>query len=473
MVAGGSRWEAKVTMPEDRGDFYCQGRVSPLGISPGGPIHSGMKAISLAALLSAGCLWAGTAWAIPNSITGPLLNQDSPLNGQDLTQSLLSSGIWDGSEELPGEWTEEGEVANAKISYLRARPKLFGQELILLRSVKREGKLESLEATFVDAGSYFGYFDEEMPGGLSRREMRKEIAVRLAEKQAEFSKLYTDSHVNLKSSIVAACGDVKPEEGRIGRTRGLRMPVEEWKKDGRRIRLLVGENRLLRVFISPEKVPVEEWMDPAIAALQPREKAGKLAAGVSRGDDGTVSLPGLRPIPQGYRPYCGLNTLAMAARHFGLHLDEDWLAVASGFKNTGRADGANLVKLYHAVAAEAGYGLDRSTKFDPAAATKALGAGFPVIVWRRYSPERNALHTRFMREFSKHPTATLPDPASTAERASWPGEDAPLHASVIVGYNAGRKEFLFLESWTGKDTPRRMRVEELVATTDLAFVFRP
>jgi len=432
-----------------------------------------MKAIPLALLLVAGCLLVTPAGALPNSIVGPVLAADSPLNGQDLTQALLSNGIWEGTEKLPGDWNEEGQVASATISHLMARPKLFGQDVILLRSVQREGKLESLEATFVDAGSYFGYFDEEMPDGLSRREMRKEIAVRLAEKQTEFTKLYSDSHANLKSSIAAACGDSKPVEGKIGKTRGLRTPVEEWRKDGRRVRLLAGENRLLRVTISAEKVPVEEWMDPEIAELPPRQKLEKLAAGVAREDDGTVSLHGLRPIPQGYRPYCGLNTLAMAARHFGLHLDEDWLAVASGFKNTGRADGANLVKLYHAVAAEAGYGLDRSTKFDAAAATRALSAGFPVIVWRRYSPERNALHTRFMREFSKHPTATLPDPASAGERASWPGEDAPLHASVVVGYHAGRKEFLFLESWTGRDTPRRMRVEELTATTDLSFVFRP
>jgi hypothetical protein len=217
----------------------------------------------------------------------------------------------------------------------------------------------------------------------------------------------------------------------------------------------------------------DQWLDPDVAALPPRGKLEKLAASVARDADGTVRLPGLTPIPQGYRPYCGLNSLAMAARHFGLHLDEDWLAVACGFQNTGRADGANLVKVYHSVAAEAGLGLDRSTKFDPSAATRSLAAGFPVIVWRRFSHERNTLHSRFMRDFSKDPTATLPDPAKPDERASWPGEDAPLHASVIVGYHAGRREFLFLESWTGKDKPRRMRVEELVATTDLSFVFRP
>jgi hypothetical protein len=429
-----------------------------------------MKAVPLAVILAvAGLLPLG---ALPNSIVGPLDGFNSPLNGLDLTDQLLAAGTWDGSTALPGEWNEEGEVASSAISHLRARPKLFGQDLILLRAIKREGKLDALEATFVDAGSYFGYFDEELPDGLSRREMRKEVESRLAEKQAEFTRLYAESHTALREAIGTACGG-KAEEVKIGRTRGLRSPVEEWRKDGRRIRLLAGENRLLRVMILGGEEDSDQWLDPAMATLAPREKLDKLAASVMRESDGTVHLPGLKPIPQGYRPYCGLNTLAMAARHFGLHLDEDWLAVASGFKNTGRADGANLVKLYHSVAAEAGFGLDRSTKFDAGAATRALSSGFPVIVWRRYSPERNALHSRFMREFSADSKAALPDPADPAERKSWPGETAPLHASVIVGFNPERREFLFLESWTGKDRPRRMRVEELTATTYLSFVFKP
>jgi hypothetical protein len=32
---------------------------------------------------------------------------------------------------------------------------------------------------------------------------------------------------------------------------------------------------------------------------------------------------------------------------------------------------------------------------------------------------------------------------------------------------------LFLESWSGRDLPRRMRAEELAATTYLSFVFTP
>ncbi|HEY1120150.1 MAG TPA: C39 family peptidase [Haloferula sp.] len=424
----------------------------------------------LLSLLLVGVL-PGIALALPNSITGPVFNAQSPLNGKDLTADLMAPGIWDGSAELPGEWTDEGRVASSEISYLMARPKLFGHEVILLRSVKRDGKLESLEATFVDAGSFFGYFDEELPEGLSKRETRKEVEVRMAAKQTEFTKIYTDAHTELRTAISASCGETKPIEAKIGRTRGLKMPVEEWKKEGKHVRLLAANNRLLRVSIAAGES--DEWLDPSVAALPEREQLAKLAASVTKADDGTVGLPDLQPIPQGYRPYCGLNSLAMAARHFGLHLDEDWLAVAAGFQNTGRADGANLVKVYHAVASEAGLGLDRTSKFDASVAAQAISQGFPVIVWRRFSFERNQLHSQFMRKLSRDSSATLPDPGNAGERGTWPGESAPLHASVVVGYNPERKEVLFLESWTGRDKPRRMRVEELAATTYLCFVFKP
>jgi hypothetical protein len=424
----------------------------------------------LASLLLAAVL-SESSPAVPNSVLGPIAAADSPLNGKDLTEPLFGAGMWDGSAELPGEWNEEGHIAEATISYLRARPKLFGHDVILLRSVTRGGKLESLEATFVDAGSFFGYFDEELPEGLSKRETRKEVELRMATKQTEFAKIYTDAHADLRTAISAACGDSKPVEAKIGRTRGLKTPVEEWQKNGKHVRLLAANNRLLRVSIAANES--DQWLDPSIAALPERDHLAKLAATVTHADDGTVSLADLQPIPQGYRPYCGLNSLAMAARHFGLHLDEDWLAVAAGFQNTGRADGANLVKVYHAVASEAGLGLDRSTKFDASAAARAISQGLPVIVWRRFSFERNELHNRFMRQLARDPSATLPDPANAAERATWPTETAPLHASVVVGYNPDRKEVLFLESWTGRDKPRRMRVEEMAATANLCFVFKP
>ena len=94
-----------------------------------------------------------------------------------------------------------------------------------------------------------------------------------------------------------------------------------------------------------------------------------------------------------------------------------------------------------------------------------------MIVWRRFSPERNQLHSDFISDLQKDPSATLPDPQTDSERASWPDQKAPLHASVIVGYHAQRGEFLFLESWTGNDHPRRMRTAEMEATAYFTFVF--
>ena len=142
------------------------------------------------------------------------------------------------------------------------------------------------------------------------------------------------------------------------------------------------------------------------------------------------------------------------------------MAAAAGFQNTGSAGGSNMVKLYQAVASEAGLSMDRKSKFNEAAEKRALAGGLPVIVWRRFSWERNAQHDRVATG-----RTTLPDPRSTVEAATWPGADAPLHASILTGYDANRGEVFFLESWTGRDKPRRMSFEEMAAMSYLVFIF--
>jgi hypothetical protein len=342
-----------------------------------------------------------------------------------------------------------------------------------MRAVHRDGKLESIEGTFVDAGSYFGYFNETLPEGLSRRQAREEVQKRLATRQAAFATHYQETHEALEAAIAEWSGDARPREESIGRSRTLRAEVRQWRKGDFLIRLLAADRRLIRVTLQPTALATRAWTDRSVAEVPIRQRLADMAGRVERGEDGTVQLPPLQPIAQGNQPYCGLNSLAIAARHFGLHMDEDWLAAAGGFQNTGSADGSNMLKLYSAVAAEAGLNLDRQSKLDIPGIRRAIDSGLPVIVWRRFSHERNALHDRFMREFRGNPQALLPDPESVAERASWPDEDAPLHASVVTGYHAERKELMFLESWSGRDVPRRMRVEELAATTYLCFIFKP
>ena len=411
--------------------------------------------------------------ALPNSVFGPVAAAQSPLNGRDLTSELLSPALWAGSAELPGEWKHENRIASAGISHLLARPKLFTRDLVLLRATTRNDRLESLEATFADAGSFFGYFDEELPAHLDRRAKREELNRRLAARQADFSNNYTETLDVLLAEIQRVSGDRKPATTRIGHTRNLRAEARDFTAGHLVIRLLADGKRLIRVIISPATAARGDWLDEEIAKLQPRERLQRLRDSVRTLPDGTVSIDGLQPLPQGYRPYCGLNSLAIAARHFGLHLDEDWLAVAGGFQNTGSADGSRILSLYPAVASEAGHSLDRANRFDESSVRRALANGFPVVVWRRFDHQRDQLHSRFMKTLAKNPQATLPDPQAPGERASWPGDSAPLHASVLTGYHDQRREILFLESWSGKDLPRRMRIEEMAATAYLTFIFQP
>ena len=412
--------------------------------------------------------------AIPTTFGGQRFAANSPLNGQDLTRDLLAAALWSGHGSLPGTWHDEGRVASATISYLLARPKLLGQNVILLRATQHDGRLLTLDATFADAGAFFGYFDEKLPDNLNRRAQREELQRRVATRQAEFSRLYTDTLDALHDQLAKTAGPAaRPRTVKVGHTRTLRNEVQDYRAGDLTLRLFAADQRLIRLTIARTNELSSAWLDSEIAVLPPRDRLRRLQQSVSHASDGTVSIGQLQPIAQGYRPYCGLNALAMVARYFGLHVDEDLLAVAGGFKNTGSADGCEILPLYPAVAAEAGFAVDRSSRFDEAGVLSALADGFPVVVWRRFSQERNQLHTRFAQTLAGNPAATLPDPAQLAERASWPAADAPLHASVLTGYNRERHEFLFLESWTGRDTPRRMRAEELAATSYLTFIFHP
>lgn len=409
--------------------------------------------------------------AIPDAIFGPIAAVESPLNGVDLTDDLLAAVKTGEIAALRGEWKDEGAIANARLAHLLARPKIFGREVLLARLLEREGKVESIEATFADAGSFFGYLTERPAPGRAGKADREEWQARLLARQTEFQTRYAETLEAVTTAITSRCGD----EGKIirfGKSRDLRAEPVEWRHEGVVIRLFADGRRLVRVHLIREGAERSGWLDPTVPADE-RARLSALARTVEKRDDGTVHVPGLQPIPQGFRPYCGLNALAIGARHFGLHVDEDWLAVAGKFENTGSAGGSDLLGLYQAVANEAGLGLDRSTRLDAHAVKRAIDAGFPVIVWRRFSGERDQLHSRFLRESSRDPSASLPDPSDPGERATWPGKDAPLHASVITGYHQERREFLFLESWTGRDLPRRMRMEEMIATCYLAFVFKP
>jgi hypothetical protein len=183
-------------------------------------------------------------------------------------------------------------------------------------------------------------------------------------------------------------------------------------------------------------------------------------------ENGDIKINGIPMFRQGQRPYCAISTLGMATHYLGLRLGTDALAAGARFRYINTAKGSKMLDLYRAAAEESDAILQRGRSFDFERAQKYLEKGFPIVVWRRYSHERNLLHNAAA-QGTKLPESTPND------RITWPtAKDAPGHASVITGFNKKTGEVIFMESWGEHARNKRMRAEELEATSYATFYFK-
>lgn len=411
-------------------------------------------------------LLPGVLSAVPNQVLSAVREEDSPLNGLEISDTLLSDRLWSGADALPGKWHAEASVSGSDSSYLLASPQFLGLKTILVRAAHRGERLEELQLTFADAGSYFGYYQDRAPAGLGKKEAWRWHLENLSIRNQEFLELLKTRRDSLRTALEKF--DSTPREFDRGRTRALRASLRVYRHRDLTLSLFEDNDRLLRLLISREKNLPKGWLDPTLAKFSPRERLRALEKAVIKTDRGDRVLPGVAIVPQGYRPYCGLNTLVMAGRYLGLHVDEDWLAVAGKFQNTGTAAGSNLPTLYQAVAKEAGFKMKRSRNYSHTDVRRSLQQGLPVIVWRRWSPERDREHSRIGRAFARGSDETFPKKLGIL-----PTEESPLHSSAIIGFNDKRQELILLESWAGHSHPRRITVRELSETAYLTFCFTP
>jgi hypothetical protein len=129
---------------------------------------------------------------------------------------------------------------------------------------------------------------------------------------------------------------------------------------------------------------------------------------------------------------------------------------------------SKIKETYDAAGDTAEVHLPKTTKFEFAKARASLDAGLPVVVFRRWSQERDYLHTAFAQNFAANPALELPKP-DLNDRKLWPAREGFAHASVVDGYNERRREVIFTESWGEHARNRRMRIEELEGTSYLAY----
>ena len=98
-----------------------------------------------------------------------------------------------------------------------------------------------------------------------------------------------------------------------------------------------------------------------------------------------------------------------------------------------------------------------------------------MIVWRRVSMEREKAHAEFASRLINDPALAL-EPLSAQTKAQLPPRNrkgSPSHASVITGIDADNDTLIYLEPWEAESAQRRMRAEEMEATTYAVFYFEP
>lgn len=320
----------------------------------------------------------------------------------------------------------------------------------------RDDEIECLTLLFLDAGTHFGYIPKARAGQTARQH------------RESFQRLSSRIASSVRDGLAGLANHPgSPHE--LGREPMLVQPVSLFPTGNLWARLhLIGE-QLVKVAFFRDEPASRHWIDPAERDRPPRERGAALARAVSRLPNGDVLLPEVPLLLQGDRAYCGVSALAKAMQSLGLWIDTEDYAAAAGIRY-GSTQGSHIKEVYEAAAAEAGLRLARSARLSYEEAIASIDAGFPAVVWRRWSPERDYLHAQFLKKLSRDPEARLPEP-DAADRSTWPGTSGYNHASVITGYNTERKELLFSESWGESVRNRRMRREEMEGTTYHAFRF--
>ncbi len=369
---------------------------------------------------------------------------------EDWTDELVAVALWGGGGGLPGDWSEVPSVEGEEVRRWEIAPRVFGAHPRAVFATLEEGALRSISLLYLDAGDHYGY----RPGEADLRELQRSFKAR-----------YKELEETLEDAL-AERAERRGQRTAVGRTAFLRSEYLDYPLGDLTLRYSAVEGQGVSVTVLRTDDLRGDYLDASIATLDTKERRERCLSRVERGAGGDVVLTGVPAFRQGQRPYCAVGTLGMATHYLGLRMGTDALAAGARFRGTGSAKGAKVLELYMAAAKEVDAGLQRSGRFDFDRAQRALDKGFPVVVWRRYSRERDLLHA------AAAGGAPLPR-ADEADRASWPtGEDAPGHASVVTGFNAETGEVIFAESWGEHAQGKRMRAEELEATSYAAFYFK-
>ncbi len=422
-----------------------------------------MLSVSLRALRVAGCCCGVMLLVSPSGPCAHAEDDPSAVSSEPFLDGLLDPMAWQRGV-FPGEWTPAASPSTLWSQYLtRTRPTLYGFPVVSVSVLRDGGTVRQISVLLLDGGAFFGFTPDGKGGGS---------AVSEPAQRAEFRKLYDDLEKQVPRKLNEFF-DQRGDREKVGSTRVTKTDVLRYERDGMVVRLQLRPDKLVRLTVLREDDAVESFFDKQLADLDPPERKRRWEANVQAGPVfGDRLIRNVPVMQQGWRAYCALSTFSMISEYFGVRLEPDEMAAMADFRY-GEASSDKLLAVFTAVSMEGGVKVTRSGKFDFTRAKRHMKEGMPVLVFRRIDRSRDYLHTVFASRLASDPTATLPAP-DDAERKTWPtGKDGAAHASVVTGYNEERGEVIFSESWGEHARDRRMRLEEMEATTYMAFYFSP
>ena len=368
------------------------------------------------------------------------------------TDFLTKSAIWTSPQFLDA-WSP-GPAGQTRVCRRhRGTPAIFGVQPQAIQGWFEDGRLTSITIVFLDSGAWFGYVPDAEAHSVAQT------------KGAAFTALYRQVSAAVQSGLEQLAGN-KGREVTLGMGL-LKAPARVYRHGDLASRLTMDQDQLVKLSIFPNENAAGQLLSPERRAMKRDETARAFAAESHTLADGDRIIETVPVIPQGDRAYCGVSTLAMVMRYLGVGLDTEDYAAAAGI-HFGSTVRSKIKETYDAAGETAEAHLPKTTKFDFAKAKASIDAGLPVIVFRRWSQERDYLHTACARNFAENPALELPKPDLNDQKL-WPTKEGYAHASVVNGYNEKRGEVIFTESWSEHARNRRMRIEELEGTSYLAY----
>lgn len=373
-------------------------------------------------------------------------------------EKALASPAWWRAPDFAKLWQRDAADQGAAVSRgsLAVPVEVFGltPDSVTARFLP-DGQMHSVCLVVLDAGAFFGFGNSNLPQGEG-------LAVAKTRFDAAFTGRKQGVTAGLQGLGLQPFGEINP-----GERSGLKLRAQLWKGGGVCARMLTCEHQLLQVdFFRSEAEARSLLASPATPQGRTRTPVLTAAAASPAPERRITGIP---MIPQGNRGYCGVAILAMIGAHLGLTVGAEELAAANGFVY-GMETNPDIREMFSMIAKEAGVKAQRSPKFDVNAMKRSVDAGMPLVVFRRWAQERDYIHSTYSAQIARGLQAELPQPGME-DRRTWPGKDAPAHASIINGYRDDKREVVFTESWGPQARNRRMRYEEMEGTSYYAVYF--